>query len=76
MTILNEKRKVYFFLCCSSSELHKFIVVVHRDCSAPRRLSILSPLWVQHPPGAFSSPLILETHKAAMQRQIVSDGVL
>lgn len=70
------KRRLHLFLGGPSSALGRLAVVVHGGSSASRWLSILSPLRVKHPPWAFSCSLILYAHKAAVQGQIVSDGVL
>ena len=67
---------LYLFLCGPSSALGQLTIVVHGGSSAARRLSVLSPLWVQHPPGAFSCSLVLYAHKTAVQGEVVSDGVL
>lgn len=67
---------MYLFLCCSSSALCQFAVVVHGGSPASRGLSALPALGVQHPPRALSRPLILDADEAAVQRQVVSNGVL
>ena len=67
---------VYLFLCCSSSALGELAVVVHGGGSAPRGLAALPTLRVQHPPRALPRSLVLDTNKAAVQRQVVSNGVL
>lgn len=67
---------IYLFLSCSSSALAVLAVVVHGDRPAAWGLAALPALWVQHPPRALSRALILDANKAAVQRQVVSDGVL
>lgn len=67
---------IYLFLSCSSSALGKLAVVVHGSRPASRRLAILPSLWVQHPPWTLACPFVLHANKAAVQRQVVSNGVL
>lgn len=66
----------YLFFSGSSSALGELAVVVHGRCSAPRGLAILPALGVEHPPRTLARPLVLHPDEAAVQRQVVSNGVL
>lgn len=66
----------YLFFSGSSSALGELAVVVHGCCSAPRGLAILPALGVQHPPRTLARPFVLHPDKAAVQRQVVPNGVL
>lgn len=68
--------RAYLLLRGSSSALGQFAVVVHGGGSASRGLSVLPSFRVQHPPGTFSRSFILNANEAAVQGQVVSDGVL
>lgn len=67
---------VYLFLGSTPSALGKLAGVIHGRGTTTRWLAVLTTLWVEHPPWAFPRPLILHSHKATVQRQIVPDRVL
>lgn len=66
----------YLFLGSSPSTLGKLASVVHGRSTAAWWLAVLTTLWVEHPPWTFPCPLILHSHKATVQRQVVPDWVL
>lgn len=66
----------HLLLSGSATTLGELAVVVHGRGSAARGFAALPSFRVQHPPGAFPCALILDTHKAAVQRQIVTNRVL
>lgn len=67
---------VYLFLGSTPSTLGKLAGVIHGRGTATRWLAVLTTLWVEHPPWAFPRSLVLHSHKATVQRQVVPDRVL
>ena len=66
----------YLLLGGPPPALAELAVVVHGGGAAAGRLAALATLGVQHPPGALARALVLHPHEAAVQGQVVSDGVL
>lgn len=67
---------VYLFLSRSASALGELAVVVHGGRPASRGLPALAALRIKHPPGTLPRALVLHADEAAVQRQVVPDGVL
>lgn len=47
--------------------------IVYGCCTSSGSFSNFPSFWVQHPPGALPSPLVLHPDEATVQGQVVSD---
>lgn len=64
------------FLSRPPSALGVLVAVVHGHGASARCLAHFSAIWIDHPPGALPGALVLHPDEAAVERQVVPDGVL